>query len=86
MLLTSKCSSNLTMSSNTTSLVPILDGGNYNAWSKAMHTFLMSLGIWGYADGSITEPAEAHAGHPKWAKGHTMALGNIVLRVNAVIQ
>jgi hypothetical protein len=51
------------MSFNVTSLVPILDGANYGAWSKAIYAFLMSLGIWGYMDSSIAEPTKAHAGH-----------------------
>ena len=37
-------------------LVPILDGANYGLWSAAMRAFLMSLGLWGYASGTIAEP------------------------------
>jgi gag-polypeptide of LTR copia-type len=45
------------MLNNVASLVPILDGANYGIWSKAMKAFLMSLGLWGYADGTLEEPA-----------------------------
>ena len=34
------------MSSSLTTLVPILSGPNYQAWSVAMKSFLMSQGQW----------------------------------------
>jgi hypothetical protein len=54
------------MSTNVASLVPILDGTNYGIWSKAMKAFLMSLGLWGYADGTLAEPAADADTHPEW--------------------
>jgi gag-polypeptide of LTR copia-type len=74
------------MSSNVASLVPILDGANYGIWSKAMKAYLMSLGLWGYADGTLEEPAADAATHPEWVQKNSMTMGNIVLRVNASIQ
>jgi hypothetical protein len=74
------------MSSNVASLVPILDGANYGIWSKAMKAYLMSLSLWGYADGTLAEPAADAATHPEWVQKNSMTMGNIVLRVNASIQ
>ena len=34
------------MSSQLTNLVPVLDGTNYQQWSTAMQSFLMSQGQW----------------------------------------
>jgi gag-polypeptide of LTR copia-type len=51
------------MSNNVASLVPILDGANYGIWSKAMKAYLMSLGLWGYVDGTLAEPATDADGH-----------------------
>ena len=36
----------IAMSSQLTSLVPVLDGTNYNQWAAAMQSFLMSQGQW----------------------------------------
>jgi len=74
------------MSNNVASLVPILDGTNYGIWSKAMKAYLMSLGLWGYADGTIEEPTTDAARHPEWVQKNSMNMGNIVLRVNVSIQ
>jgi hypothetical protein len=74
------------MSTNVALLVPILDGANYGIWSKAMKAFLMSLGLWGYAGGTLAEPAADADGHPEWVQKNSMTMGNIVLRVNALIQ
>jgi gag-polypeptide of LTR copia-type len=74
------------MSTNVASLVPILDGTNYGIWSKAMKAYLMSLGLWGYADGTLVEPTADADGHPEWVQKNSMTMGNIVLRVNVSIQ
>ena len=75
------------------SLVPVLDGTNYGIWSKAMKAYLMSLGLWSYVNGTIQEPQlpanptpEQGAAYLDWTKQNNMAMGNIVLRVNASIQ
>jgi hypothetical protein len=74
------------MSTNIASLVPILNSANYGIWSKAMKAFLMSLGLWGYADRTLAEPAADADTHPEWVQKNSMTMGNIVLRVNASIQ
>ena len=44
------------MSSQLTSFTTIFDGSNYQQWAKQMQAFLMSQGLWGYAEGSIDKP------------------------------
>ena len=44
------------MSSQLTSLTTVFDGTNYQLWAKQMQAFLMSQGLWGYAEGTIDEP------------------------------
>ncbi|KAI0054309.1 hypothetical protein BV25DRAFT_1922811 [Artomyces pyxidatus] len=34
------------MSNTMTSLVPVLDGSNYQTWSDAMEAYLMAQGTW----------------------------------------
>ncbi|KAH9010119.1 hypothetical protein EDB84DRAFT_1570777 [Lactarius hengduanensis] len=45
------------MSNALTSLVPVLDGTNYQEWAKAMEAYLMSIDLWEYASGEEAEPA-----------------------------
>ena len=47
-----------TMSSQLTSLVPVLDGTNYQQWAAAMQSFLMSQGQW-----KCTKPGAYNPGH-----------------------
>ena len=55
------------MSSQLTNLVPVLNGTNYQQWSAAMQSFLMSQGQWkctkpgAVAPGVATAEAEAEA-------------------------
>ena len=55
------------MSSQLTNLVPMLDGTNYQQWSAAMQSFLMSQGQWkctkpgAVAPGVTAAEAEAEA-------------------------
>jgi hypothetical protein len=44
------------MSSQLTTFVQVIDGQNYGVWSKAIHAFLMAQGLWGFTDGTNTEP------------------------------
>ena len=79
------------MSSQLTSLVPILDGSNYGLWSKAMKAYLMSIGLWGHASREIASPAPAedgtnHANLPEWTKRDQQAMGSILLHVTPSIQ
>jgi hypothetical protein len=45
-----------TMLSQLTTFVQVFDRQNYGIWSKAMHAFLMAQGLWGFIDGTNTEP------------------------------
>ena len=78
----------ITMTSQLTSLVPVFDGQNYNLWAQPIKAFLMSQGLWGYVDGSITAPG---AGAPAeevaaWQCSNDMAKGNIILRLTTPLQ
>ncbi len=81
------------MSSQLTSLVPIFDGSNWSTWSKAMTTFFMLQGLWGYVAGTIPVPVVA-AGPPPvtaadvalWNKNDEMARGNLTLRLSPAVQ
>ena len=44
------------MSSQLTSFTTVFDGSNYTQWAKQMQAFLMSQGLWGYAEGTIDKP------------------------------
>ena len=56
MLIGAFSSTDKTMSSQLNSFTTIFDGTNYMQWAKQMQAFLMSQGLWGYAEGSIDEP------------------------------
>ena len=45
------------MSSQLTSLVPILDGTNYQQWSSSMSSYLMAQGQWKCVKPGASEPA-----------------------------
>jgi hypothetical protein len=44
------------MLSQLTTFVQVFDRQNYGTWSKAMYAFLMAQGLWGFTDGTNTEP------------------------------
>ena len=76
------------MAAQLTNLVPIFDRQNYGQWSKAMKAFLMSQGLWGFTDGSVSHPGpgtplEEVSG---WQRLADMARGNIVLCLAPAIQ
>ena len=72
------------MSDQTAKLVPVLDGSNYAAWSKAMKAYLMSQSLWGYANATLTcDGADDTA---DLDKHNSIAIGNIVLRTKESIQ
>ena len=79
------------MSSQLTSLVPVLDGANYGLWSKAMKAYLMSIALWGYVSTDIPVPAAAddgtaHLDLPEWTKHDQQAMGSLILCVAPSIQ
>ena len=77
------------MSSQLTSLIPVFDGSNWSTWSKAMTAFFMSQGLWGYVDGTITQPAVSATNQAEvalWNKNDEMAMGNLTLRLSPSIQ
>ena len=76
------------MSSQLTNLVPVFDRQNYGQWAKAIKAFFMSQSLWGYANGTITQPG---AGAPAeevaaWQRASDMARGNIVLHLTPAVQ
>src|SRR6201984_1837554 len=87
-----------TMSGNTLSLVPILDGTNYGVWSSAMKAYLMSQGLWPHAAGTAVRPDEAapkaephivaaaNARIADFDKEETQCVGHLVLRCVPSIQ
>jgi hypothetical protein len=71
--------------------MPILDRSNYGLWLKAMKAFLMSIGLWGHANGDIASPAPVadgtpHTNLPEWTKHDQQALGSIMLCITPSIQ
>src|SRR5688572_23614262 len=79
-----------TMSSQLTSLIPMLDGSNYTEWSKKMRAYLQSQGVWRYTNGNIPRISFANADQPtpaerkanvKWFSEDDKANGAIQLRV-----
>ena len=76
-----------------TSLVPVLDGTNYQEWAKAMEAYLMSMDLWEYANGDESEPTLSnpptdaeHAIYKIWKSGNQKALANLILRINPTIR
>src|ERR1700733_6862596 len=74
------------MSSQLTSLVPVLDGTNYQQWASAMQSFLMSQGQWKCAKEGATSPDPKEAElMATWNQDCKKALGNIRLRLHHTI-
>ena len=85
------------MSSQLTTLVPLLDGTNYQKWASCMKSFLMSQGQWKVVkDGSFppevtkteTEGVTVTTGQKEldeWNKLVEKAMGNIRLRLHDTI-
>ena len=46
----------LSANNNNASMIPILDGSNYGAWSKVMRAFLRAQGLWQYINLHIERP------------------------------
>ena len=81
--------------STLTTLVPVLDGNNYNIWSKQMEAFLKSSALWEIVCGRHPAPAAADEDKPTdaeteafnvWATEDDRAVGSIVLRLSPAIQ
>jgi hypothetical protein len=45
------------MSSQLTTLVPVLDGTNYQQWASAMQSYLMAQGLWKCVKSDRTIPS-----------------------------
>ena len=86
------------MSSQLTTLTPILDGTNYQQWSAAMQSFLMSQGKWKCVKAGATAPTittieaadgatrrEGEKDLEEWNEVAEKALGNICLRLHHTI-
>ena len=78
----------ITMTSQLTSLVPIFDSQNYNLWAQPIKAFLMSQGLWGYVNGSITAPGTGAPAEEiaAWQCSNNMAKGNIILCLTTPLQ
>jgi hypothetical protein len=59
------------MSSQITQLVPVLDESNYGTWAKSMKAYLMSLGLWSFANSLDDMPISPD--HPKDIKSANYA-------------
>ena len=74
------------MSSSLTSLVPVLDGANWTAWSEAIQAYLMSQGQWYTVSEAVpTDPGAggtdtARSEYKAWKDDNLRAMGNISLR------
>ena len=84
---------------NNTSMIPILDGSNYGAWSKVMCAFLRAQGLWQYVNSHIEHPNILNpkkstedelkankATLTEWDRMDNMAIGHMTLRLSASIQ
>ena len=75
------------MSSQLTNLVPVFDGTNYQQWTAAMQSFLMSQGQWKCDKDGADVPAEVKvegnvtnaADIVSWLEDAEKAMGNIRL-------
>ena len=81
------------MSSQLTNLVPVFDGTNYQQWTAAMQSFLMSQGQWKCIKDSADVPAEVKvegsvtnaADIASYLEDAEKAIGNICLRLHHTI-
>ena len=84
---------------NNASMIPVLDGSNYGAWSKVMRAFLRAQGLWQYVNTQIERPDPLDpkkstedklkankAALTEWDRMDDMAIGHMTLRLSASIQ
>ena len=89
----------LSSNNNNTSMIPVLDGSNYGAWSKVMRAFLRAQGLWQFVNGMIEhpdvlDPKKSTEDELKlnknalndWDKHDDMAIGHMTLRLSTSIQ
>ena len=67
------------MSTALTTIVPLLDGPNWQAWSVKMQVYLVSVDLWLITNGSITCPAAAGEEQSQWDISNSRAIGMITL-------
>ncbi|EPQ49985.1 hypothetical protein GLOTRDRAFT_15289, partial [Gloeophyllum trabeum ATCC 11539] len=74
-------------------VVPVLDGSNWPTWSEQMMAYLMSQGLWGNVDGSITQPAVVISGTTRdstaadaWKEKDVRAMGTIRLHCSPALR
>ncbi|EPQ56359.1 hypothetical protein GLOTRDRAFT_15981, partial [Gloeophyllum trabeum ATCC 11539] len=77
--------------------VPVLDGLNWPLWSQQMKAYLMSQGLWGHCDGTITMPdtivptykdgstSQDTSAQEAWRLNDTKAIGTIRLRSSPAV-
>lgn len=78
------------MSNSLQSLVPVLNGTNYQSWAPIMKSFLMSQGQWPTVDSdeqpTLTEDRSNAEEVKTWTDANTRAMGNILLRLSESIK
>ncbi|EPQ55450.1 hypothetical protein GLOTRDRAFT_42040 [Gloeophyllum trabeum ATCC 11539] len=85
------------MSDNLITVVPVLDGSNWPLWSQQMKAYLMSQGLWGHCDSTITMPSpvvttykdgstsEDTSARDAWRLNDTKTIGTIRLRCSPAV-
>ena len=82
------------MSNALLNLTTVLDGPNYQIWTRQMSAYLQSVELWLVTDGTYTEPVAADPQNPtdaeteainKWNNTNLKALGTITLRLSPAI-
>jgi hypothetical protein len=83
------------MSTALNTIVPVLDGTNYQVWMRAMKAFLRSQDLWFYVNGTWTRPGFADPANPTdaeiaarnlWDSNSNKAMGFITLHLTPIIQ
>ncbi len=81
------------MSNALTSLVPVLNGTNYQEWTKVMKAYLMSMDLWEYTNGDEKQPTQSSPPtqdekitFKAWKSANQKALANIILWVKPSIR
>src|ERR1700743_3563939 len=79
------------MSSQLTTLVPMLTGPNYQDWAKAMKHFLQSQGQWSCTKEGASVPTKKEGedlvaiNQEDWDEKCEKAMGNMLLRIHPSI-
>ena len=88
----------ITMSSNLSKDIPLLEGSNYLLWADAMKSFLRSQGVWQIVEGGQPQPVIPNATATNavqvkeatdevfaWNNKNDMANGYMVMRISPLL-